>query len=214
MMKFSSNYIFIVLMYWIVLAWEFGFMVLHDNQFIPLFIDHWTFQIILPQVFFVILWDFLFHVNDKSSLVFIKFGAESKLYMVAYQPNAFVMLEQYLDKIIWHVYPITSFRMYVLTFEYSVDMRSFVKCTYLIMTSWHRHTFHITGPLGRDSYHKGWQMWSSGPHLNIKTVFTGMLISIIKIRWSWDCLLFMMGMPILVRQRLYIETAPWWFLCY
>ena len=31
----------------------------------------------------------------------------------------------------------------------------------------------------------------------------------IKIRRSWDCLNFIMGIPILVRQYLYIETTPW-----
>ena len=30
-----------------------------------------------------------------------------------------------------------------------------------------------------------------------------------KIRWSWDCLIFNMGIPILVRWHLYIELAPW-----
>ena len=33
-------------------------------------------------------------------------------------------------------------------------------------------------------------------------------ISIIKIRRSHDCLIFIIGMPILIRRRLYIETAP------
>ena len=32
-------------------------------------------------------------------------------------------------------------------------------------------------------------------------------IPIIKIRWSWDYLIFIMGIPILVRQHLFIETA-------
>ena len=31
----------------------------------------------------------------------------------------------------------------------------------------------------------------------------------LKIRRSWDRLIFNMGMPILVRRHLYIETAPW-----
>ena len=30
-----------------------------------------------------------------------------------------------------------------------------------------------------------------------------------KIRWSWDGLIFNMGISILVRRHLYIETAPW-----
>ena len=49
--------------------------------------------------------------------------------------------------------------------------------------------------------------WLPRPHLNIKIVFQAMGISIIKIRWLWDHLIFIMGMPILERH-LYIETAP------
>ena len=47
-----------------------------------------------------------------------------------------------------------------------------------------------------------------GPHLNIKTIFPGMETIIIKIRWSWECLIFIMGIPILIRLHLYIETGP------
>ena len=46
------------------------------------------------------------------------------------------------------------------------------------------------------------------PCLNIKTVFPGMGIPMLKIRRSWDRLIFKMGIPILVRRRLYIETGP------
>ena len=46
----------------------------------------------------------------------------------------------------------------------------------------------------------------TGSRLNIKTVFPGMEFSIIKIRRSWDSLIFIMGIPIMVRRRLYIET--------
>ena len=42
-----------------------------------------------------------------------------------------------------------------------------------------------------------------GPCSNIKAVFTGMGISIIKIRQSWDCLIFIMGNLILIRLSLY-----------
>ena len=38
--------------------------------------------------------------------------------------------------------------------------------------------------------------------------FPGMGIFIIKIRRSWDCLIFMMGIPKVVKQHLYIEMAP------
>ena len=48
---------------------------------------------------------------------------------------------------------------------------------------------------------------SPGPRLNIKTVFLRIGIPIIKIRRSRDRLIFVMGIPILVRRRLFIETA-------
>ena len=44
--------------------------------------------------------------------------------------------------------------------------------------------------------------------LNIKMVFPGMGIPMLKIRQSWD-LIFNMEILILVRRHLYIETAPW-----
>ena len=50
--------------------------------------------------------------------------------------------------------------------------------------------------------------WKSGACLYIKTVFHGMGISTIKMRRSSDPLIFIMGIPILVRRHLYIETAP------
>ena len=46
-----------------------------------------------------------------------------------------------------------------------------------------------------------------GPCLNIKTVFPGMGIPMIKIRLSRDRR--NMGFPTLVRQHLYIEKGPW-----
>ena len=48
-----------------------------------------------------------------------------------------------------------------------------------------------------------------GPHLNIKTLFPGMEIPMLKIRRSQDRLIFNMGIPILVRRHFYIEKAPW-----
>ena len=51
-------------------------------------------------------------------------------------------------------------------------------------------------------------MYRQGPRLNMKTVFPGMGILMLKIRRSWDRLIFNMGIPILVRGYLYIETGP------
>ena len=50
----------------------------------------------------------------------------------------------------------------------------------------------------------------AGPCFNIKTVFPRYGIPILKIRRSRDRLIFNMGIPILVRRHIYIETAPWW----
>ena len=46
------------------------------------------------------------------------------------------------------------------------------------------------------------------PRLNINTVFPRYGIPILKIRRSRDRLIFIMGIPMLVRQHLYIEAAP------
>ena len=52
-------------------------------------------------------------------------------------------------------------------------------------------------------------------HLNIisrlniiKMLFPGMEIFMMKITRPWDCLIFIMGIPTLVRWHLYIEKAP------
>ena len=44
--------------------------------------------------------------------------------------------------------------------------------------------------------------------VHIKTVFSGMVIPVLKMRRSWESRIFNMGIPILGRRRLYIETAP------
>ena len=56
---------------------------------------------------------------------------------------------------------------------------------------------------------------ASGTLLNIKAVFLGVVIPMLKIRRSWDRLIFNMGISILVRRHFYIETVPWEFaLCW
>ena len=51
----------------------------------------------------------------------------------------------------------------------------------------------------------------SGPCLNMKIVFfPGIGIFIIKIKWLlWDCLIFIMGIPILLRWHVFIEIVSW-----
>ena len=46
-------------------------------------------------------------------------------------------------------------------------------------------------------------MPSLEPYFDIKTNFPGIGILIVKIRLSWDCFIFIMGLPILVWQHLY-----------
>ena len=48
----------------------------------------------------------------------------------------------------------------------------------------------------------------SRTHPNIKIIFPGMGITNLKIRQSWDRLIFNMGTPIQVWQHLYIEMPP------
>ena len=52
-----------------------------------------------------------------------------------------------------------------------------------------------------------------GPVLILWLSFPGMGILVLKIRWSWDCLIFNMGIPIRVWWPLYIETAHCSSLC-
>ena len=48
-----------------------------------------------------------------------------------------------------------------------------------------------------------------GPISIWRLSFPGMGIPMLKIRGSWELLIFNMGIPILVRRHLYIETASW-----
>ena len=52
------------------------------------------------------------------------------------------------------------------------------------------------------------RLWETGHHLNTKTVFPGMWSSVIKMRWPWDRLIFIMEIPIPVRRHPYIMRAP------
>ena len=67
----------------------------------------------------------------------------------------------------------------------------------------------IIGPILLSRLIMWWESFAMqpGPHLNIKTVFPGMEISIIKMRWL-DHLMFIMGILIMERWHLYIGMAP------
>ena len=47
-----------------------------------------------------------------------------------------------------------------------------------------------------------------GPRLNIKTVFPMYGIPMLKIRRSQDRLIYKIGVPLLVRRHLYVDTPP------
>ena len=49
-----------------------------------------------------------------------------------------------------------------------------------------------------------------GHHFSIKTIFPDIGILIVKIRLFSDCLIFIMGIPLLVIWHFRIETTPWW----
>ena len=51
-----------------------------------------------------------------------------------------------------------------------------------------------------------------GPRLNIKTVFPGMGIPMLKKGRSWDYLIFNMKNPITARRHFYIQTPPEYFI--
>ena len=80
----------------------------------------------------------------------------------------------------------------------------------------HIHQLHSMSGPNHNSEAPGTGIFSScdytnrtGPRRNIKMVSPGMGIPMLKIRWSRDRLIFNMGILILVRGHLYIETAPW-----
>ena len=52
------------------------------------------------------------------------------------------------------------------------------------------------------------------PHFTIKTVFPAMDISVLKIRWSRDCLIFIMGIPTLVRWFILRQPQLIWKYLY
>ena len=61
---------------------------------------------------------------------------------------------------------------------------------------------------GHDHWCVYWVLIPCRARLNIKTIFPGIGIPMLKIRWSRDHLIFNMRIPILVRWHLYTETSP------
>ena len=51
-------------------------------------------------------------------------------------------------------------------------------------------------------------LWHSDSTSQPRSGSPGMGFPMLKIRWSRDCLIVNMGIPVLVRQHLYIETVP------
>ena len=62
-----------------------------------------------------------------------------------------------------------------------------------------------------------WTYWKvggmpQGTRFKIKAIFPGIDIPAVKMSWSWDCLMFKVGIPILVRQHPYSERPSGPFL--
>ena len=68
-------------------------------------------------------------------------------------------------------------------------------------------SIHCKATNGRDSVECNSK--ETGPRLNIEIVFKGMVIPKLMIKRSWHRLIYNMGIPILLRRHLYIETTPW-----
>ena len=85
--------------------------------------------------------------------------------------------------------------------------------TRIKFTDTHTHThMHHQHHIRRMSYVV---LASPQDHFNIKAIFLGTGIPIIKIRWSHGHFICIMGIPTLVRQHFYTETPPrasmnWW----
>ena len=67
--------------------------------------------------------------------------------------------------------------------------------------------FYVAMFLRRLYLHILLALWPES-RVHIKAVFSGMVIPVLKMRRSWESRIFNMGIPILGRRRLYIETAP------
>ena len=83
---------------------------------------------------------------------------------------------------------------------------------FFVVQIWRAYIQALTWSVGHRLICKDWRSvinvtWQSGPHLNIKTIFSGTWNSIIKIRQSWDHVIFIIGIPILLRWHPYIGTG-------
>ena len=77
---------------------------------------------------------------------------------------------------------------------------------------------HITNPWNNftangwcyvsDKLYRKYSVTRADSHHNTKNIFLRIWISIIKIRWSWDHLIFIMETPILVKRYVYWD-GPW-----
>ena len=106
------------------------------------------------------------------------------------------------------LYPSCMHHMCVSGFTIS-DKHHHNKIDSLEFTSDRMTTYHLKlNPKNfiPEIYHHTWRY---GPCLNIKTIFPRYGDSMLEIRQLRGCLIFNMGIPILVRQHLYIEIGPW-----
>ena len=125
--------------------------------------------------------------------------------------------QQFVDSILKCIF-LKEIVWILLKISMKVVSEGFEKKSVLVLVT----VWHLTSTIKLIHHLKQW--WPSslrhyvspGPRLNIKTIFPGMGIPMLKIRRSRDRLIFNMGIPILVRWHLHIETAPWpqWIIVY
>ena len=77
------------------------------------------------------------------------------------------------------------------------NTRMFLGCC-AVKIWWIKRSFNMM-PMLFPKYKLLHKRGSPGPHLNTNTVFPGMWIPIIKIKRSWDHIIFIMGIPMLIK---------------
>ena len=84
-----------------------------------------------------------------------------------------------------------------------------VRSIRIIGSFWRYHLRFMTSPYTLFVLSVLYLLSLPGPHLNIKTVFPGMGIPMLKIRRSRDRLIFNIRLLILIRRHLCIDTTRW-----
>ena len=86
--------------------------------------------------------------------------------------------------------------------SWTTTSRWYKSCTLYTGT----HALYKCGQWTGTSWHSSW-----APSQYKHCLSQALGIPMLKIRRSWDRLIFNMAIPMLVRRYLYIEMTPWWF---